>query len=192
MEYHRLDYFVAGFQLDGVFLPHSVVPLCLYFPACANNVFTCLCFAFCLCRSCLAFVPSSPCFCRFTLGLFSRFGSFAPFPSCLTSVYPYLARLLRCSCFVVCGLHQTRILSGRESAYCSLCDPQSMDPKVDNLTVLDDLNENSLLNILRTRFRKDMIYSNIGTILVSVNPFKPLPLYTPQQVTCGSWWWGLL
>eukprot|EP00904_Undaria_pinnatifida_P002449 jgi/Undpi1/12204/HiC_scaffold_5.g01880.m1 len=76
----------------------------------------------------------------------------------------------------------TRILSGRESAYCSLCDPQSMDPKVDNLTVLDDLNENSLLNILRTRFRKDMIYSNIGTILVSVNPFKPLPLYTPQQM----------
>lgn len=57
-----------------------------------------------------------------------------------------------------------------------------MDPRVDNLTVLDDLNENSLLNILRTRFRKDMIYSNIGTILVSVNPFKPLPLYTPQQV----------
>ncbi|CAN0586047.1 unnamed protein product, partial [Ectocarpus sp. 12 AP-2014] len=57
-----------------------------------------------------------------------------------------------------------------------------MDPKVDNLTVLDDLNENSLLNILRTRFRKDMIYSNIGTILVSVNPFKPLPLYTPQQM----------
>ncbi|CAM9396064.1 unnamed protein product, partial [Laminaria digitata] len=28
----------------------------------------------------------------------------------------------------------------------------------------------------------DMIYSNIGTILVSVNPFKPLPLYTPQQM----------
>ena len=86
---------------------------------------------------------------------------------------------------MVCDLHQTRILSGRESAYCSLCDPQSMDPKVDNLTVLDDLNENSLLNILRTRFRKDMIYSNIGTILVSVNPFKPLPLYTPQQVMCA-------
>ncbi|CAN0494696.1 unnamed protein product, partial [Ectocarpus sp. 8 AP-2014] len=61
-----------------------------------------------------------------------------------------------------------------------------MDPKVDNLTVLDDLNENSLLNILRTRFRKDMIYSNIGTILVSVNPFKPLPLYTPQQVSGGD------
>lgn len=59
-----------------------------------------------------------------------------------------------------------------------------MDPRVDNLTVLDDLNENSLLNILRTRFRKDLIYSNIGTILVSVNPFKPLPLYTPQQVGC--------
>lgn len=80
---------------------------------------------------------------------------------------------------------QRRVLSGRESAYCSLCDTQSMDPKVENLTVLDDLNENSLLNILRTRFRRDMIYSNIGTILVSVNPFKPLPLYTPQQVTLG-------
>lgn len=58
---------------------------------------------------------------------------------------------------------------------------------MDNLTVLDDLNENSLLNILRTRFREDKIYSNIGTILVSVNPFKPLPLYTPQQVGSCDW-----
>ncbi|CAN0139134.1 unnamed protein product, partial [Discosporangium mesarthrocarpum] len=73
-------------------------------------------------------------------------------------------------------------LSSKESAYCSACDPQSLDSRVDNLTVLDDLNENSLLNILRARFRRDHIYSNIGTILVSVNPFKSLPLYTPQQM----------
>jgi myosin heavy subunit len=41
---------------------------------------------------------------------------------------------------------------------------------------------NSLLNILRERYNLNRIYSNIGTILVSVNPFKALPLYTPQQI----------
>jgi myosin heavy subunit len=40
----------------------------------------------------------------------------------------------------------------------------------------------SLLNILRVRYQMNRIYTNIGSILVSVNPFKPLPLYTPQQI----------
>ena len=30
------------------------------------------------------------------------------------------------------------------------------------------------------RFMTDRIYTNIGDILISVNPFKMLPLYTPQ------------
>ena len=41
---------------------------------------------------------------------------------------------------------------------------------------------NSLLNILRERYNLNRIYSNIGSILVSINPFKALPLYTPQQI----------
>ena len=35
---------------------------------------------------------------------------------------------------------------------------------------------------LRQRFLNDEIYTAVGSILVSVNPFKPLPLYTPSVV----------
>ncbi|CAM9464777.1 unnamed protein product, partial [Phaeothamnion confervicola] len=76
----------------------------------------------------------------------------------------------------------TRSLTAEESKGCHACDPSTLSGDVDNLTTLDDLNESSLLNILRTRFKKDRIYSNIGTILVSINPFKPLALYTPQAM----------
>ncbi|KAG5177395.1 myosin I, high molecular weight-Acanthamoeba sp [Tribonema minus] len=75
-----------------------------------------------------------------------------------------------------------RSLAPAESAECTLADQQTLNPDVDNLTSLDDLNENSLLNILRERYNLNRIYSNIGSILVSVNPFKALPLYTPQQI----------
>lgn len=40
------------------------------------------------------------------------------------------------------------------------------------------MNEQSLLFCLRKRFFADEIYTNIGPILVSVNPFKQLPFYT--------------
>lgn len=33
---------------------------------------------------------------------------------------------------------------------------------------------------LRERFKKNEIYTNVGTILISLNPYKQLPLYTPQ------------
>jgi myosin heavy subunit len=45
---------------------------------------------------------------------------------------------------------------------------------------LNALNEAALLHNLRLRFKNDKIYTNVGTILISVNPFKQLPIYTPQ------------
>merc|ERR1719409_1316599 len=39
-----------------------------------------------------------------------------------------------------------------------------------------------ILHALRQRFLNDEIYTSVGSILVSVNPFKPLPLYTPSVV----------
>jgi myosin heavy subunit len=33
---------------------------------------------------------------------------------------------------------------------------------------------------LKVRFQTDKIYTNIGDILISMNPFKMLPLYTPN------------
>ena len=38
----------------------------------------------------------------------------------------------------------------------------------------------SILHILRIRYKLDVIYTNISSILISVNPFKSLPLYTPE------------
>lgn len=51
-----------------------------------------------------------------------------------------------------------------------------------NMVALKQLNNASILHNLRIRFYNDEIYTAIGTILVSVNPFKVLPLYTPKII----------
>lgn len=40
----------------------------------------------------------------------------------------------------------------------------------------------SILHNLRIRYKEDQIYTNISSILISVNPFKLLPLYTPEML----------
>ena len=57
--------------------------------------------------------------------------------------------------------------------------PQSLEP-VDDMVSMNDLNEQTILHNLRLRFQKNMIYTNVGAILVAVNPFKLLPIYTPE------------
>ena len=42
----------------------------------------------------------------------------------------------------------------------------------------NDLSEGPLLHNLRKRFLDDKIYTYVGSILVAINPFKRLPLYT--------------
>jgi myosin heavy subunit len=58
--------------------------------------------------------------------------------------------------------------------------PEVLDSKIDNLISLNDLNEEAILHNLRIRFKQDIIYTNVSSICVSVNPFKMLPLYTPE------------
>ena len=48
------------------------------------------------------------------------------------------------------------------------------------MIILNDLNEYALLHNLRMRFYKDIPYTYVSNILVSVNPFKSLSLYTPD------------
>ncbi len=64
---------------------------------------------------------------------------------------------------------------------CDLCTttPQQV-AKIDDLTKLPALNEPSLLSTLHERFKLDSIYTYTGPILLAVNPFKRLPLYTDQ------------
>eukprot|EP00054_Salpingoeca_dolichothecata_P026515 m.189953 g.189953 ORF g.189953 m.189953 type:complete len:938 (-) comp25680_c0_seq1:211-3024(-) len=44
--------------------------------------------------------------------------------------------------------------------------------QTENLAELENLNEETLLNELGVRFKKDIIYTYVGEILVSMNPFK--------------------
>lgn len=42
-----------------------------------------------------------------------------------------------------------------------------------------ELSEGAILHNLRIRFENDDIYTYISSILVSMNPFKMLPIYSP-------------
>ena len=42
----------------------------------------------------------------------------------------------------------------------------------------DSIDEGMIVHNLRARFLDDKIYTYVGSILVAINPFKRLPLYT--------------
>jgi myosin heavy subunit len=52
----------------------------------------------------------------------------------------------------------------------------------DDLVLLEDMSEGMILHNLRERYFKDQIYCGVGSILIAINPFKKLPLYTPDIV----------
>ncbi|XP_051547718.1 unconventional myosin-IXAb-like isoform X2 [Myxocyprinus asiaticus] len=60
--------------------------------------------------------------------------------------------------------------------------PQPPAGHVADLCALPDLNERTLLENLRGRFRQEKIYTYVGGILIVVNPFKFLPIYNPKYV----------
>ncbi|NWI26513.1 MYO1A protein, partial [Sula dactylatra] len=53
---------------------------------------------------------------------------------------------------------------------------------VGDLVLLDPLTEESLLQTLQERFRRSDIYTYIGNVVISVNPYRSLPIYTPEKV----------
>ncbi|XP_059727716.1 unconventional myosin-Ia isoform X1 [Haemorhous mexicanus] len=53
---------------------------------------------------------------------------------------------------------------------------------VADLVLLDPLTEESLVQTLRERFRRSDIYTYIGNVVISVNPYQSLPIYTPEKV----------
>ncbi|XP_046661581.1 myosin-IIIb-like isoform X2 [Homalodisca vitripennis] len=52
---------------------------------------------------------------------------------------------------------------------------------VDDLAVLDILTEDSIVEQLQQRYEMNQIYTYIGDILVAVNPFTDLGMYTPME-----------
>ena len=58
-----------------------------------------------------------------------------------------------------------------------------LDEDVDDLLHLTLLHDSTLLACLRVRYFKDVIYTNIGAIVVAINPFNfKIPYYTDDQM----------
>ncbi|KAH8607142.1 Myosin head (motor domain) Unconventional myosin tail actin and lipid binding WW domain [Trypanosoma vivax] len=54
---------------------------------------------------------------------------------------------------------------------------------VEDLVLLPQLSEKAIMENLKLRHSKDLIYTNIGPVLLSVNPFKNIPnLYSDERV----------
>ncbi|KAF6299170.1 myosin XVA [Rhinolophus ferrumequinum] len=59
---------------------------------------------------------------------------------------------------------------------------QQREDGVEDMTQLEDLQETTVLSNLKTRFERNLIYTYIGSILVSVNPYRMFGIYGPEQV----------
>jgi len=53
---------------------------------------------------------------------------------------------------------------------------------VNDVCVLKDVSNASLLHTLRVRYGENRIYTNISCILVAANPFKPIPMYSSEYI----------
>ena len=53
---------------------------------------------------------------------------------------------------------------------------------INDLVLLDEISEEAVSDTLSKRHKEDLIYTYIGSVLVSVNPFKPVGIYTDKYV----------
>jgi myosin heavy subunit len=74
------------------------------------------------------------------------------------------------------------LLTAQEVEAVTILDPQCLDPAVENLIGLSNLTENAILHNLRIRFKRDLIYTNVSSILIAVNPFRQLPIYNIETL----------
>lgn len=53
---------------------------------------------------------------------------------------------------------------------------------VGDMVLLEPLSEDSFIGNLRKRFDHSEIYTYIGSVVISINPYRSLPIYTPDKV----------
>lgn len=79
------------------------------------------------------------------------------------------------------GTSAARALTKEEISSIEETDSLCLDGAPD-MVKFTKLSEATLLHTLRVRYSRDDIYTRAGSILISVNPFKQLPIYTPRQM----------
>jgi myosin heavy subunit len=64
------------------------------------------------------------------------------------------------------------------------------DVMVDDLTKLRDVHDATFLEALRRRYEKDDIYTAIGPVIISINPYKSVKGCTPEMIAklCREGW----
>lgn len=63
------------------------------------------------------------------------------------------------------------------------CEPlsrASLQRVVEDLVLLDRMSHPLILHNINKRFQKNLIYTNVGTIVIAVNPYQRLPIYTEE------------
>ncbi|KAJ1441480.1 hypothetical protein B484DRAFT_301414, partial [Ochromonadaceae sp. CCMP2298] len=52
----------------------------------------------------------------------------------------------------------------------------------EDLVFLQDVNQATILSCIRSRFHGQRIYTSVGAVLMSVNPFQPIPIYGKEMI----------
>ncbi|KNC96438.1 uncharacterized protein SPPG_08031 [Spizellomyces punctatus DAOM BR117] len=56
-------------------------------------------------------------------------------------------------------------------------------PGVSDFVLLSEITEESIVENIRKRLENDVVYTFIGNVVVSINPYKQLPIYSPEWAT---------
>ncbi|NWW56016.1 MYO15 protein, partial [Ifrita kowaldi] len=107
-------------------------------------------------------------------------------------ISPKVALVAPCSCVPALLLSPDTQCScwgtgfGAMQSLCSLPIMRYQEPQeedgLEDMTQLEDLQEAAVLSNLRTRFERQLIYTYIGSILLSVNPYRIYNIYGTEQV----------
>jgi myosin heavy subunit len=76
---------------------------------------------------------------------------------------------------------KTITLDAKTDGECTKMELMSLQ-NLDDMVLFNDLAEPALLHNVRKRFNQDQIYTYVGDILVAVNPFKKMEIYTPLML----------
>eukprot|EP01105_Mastigella_eilhardi_P025689 TRINITY_DN7065_c0_g1_i1.p1 TRINITY_DN7065_c0_g1~~TRINITY_DN7065_c0_g1_i1.p1 ORF type:complete len:1063 (+),score=234.56 TRINITY_DN7065_c0_g1_i1:40-3189(+) len=56
------------------------------------------------------------------------------------------------------------------------------EPAVNDFVMMNEVSEDNLMDVLAARYSADFIYTYIGDVIVSVNPYKQLDIYTAANI----------